>query len=588
VITRRRILASILAAGSEPLLLTERLDALRRAIRQTGSTHALAWAQMLARLKEEMNWFSRASSNWNYGRSARAQAAALAYQISGEVKWSRLAYQSLHEIHADPDKDARLPESGYGLSRAAVGAGFAYGWNWARDGWTEGERAEIRGRIEAALEAWPRYEHANLGHTRGSNWVAVCRGGELILRHCAGDGRRIDFLERELLEHVAHGYDSLGVTQEGIGYCGYAASYLMQAALVHRAAGRPALYEAIAEKAFWKQLMYAGSFSVTRNPAQRLFLMSGVGGPMINDEGFASMAIPFVPDEELQGFLWWYDRHAGRLSGGAPLERFDWQRGGGMWTLLTYPFGVEGREPRPGRRAVSGEQGTCFFRDRWRDGSDIQISIAADARWHSHAWDQPEALQLGLLAGGCVFLGGPNKERSPDRFSTLLIDGEMAPQKPPSNGRLLAFEPTARGGRVEVHGGPSHPARRQLLVDFDESEGALFSTLDAADGDGEHELTWQAWLDALPEAAPRLAVESSRVFSLTAPSGYRIRGWVMTPGARIEGGRTLRVKTKAANARLWIVFTGNETDAPRLATDSFTLGARRLFVADGSIRMEKG
>jgi hypothetical protein len=48
------------------------------------------------------------------------------------------------------------------------------------------------------------------------------------------------------------------------------------------------------------------------------------------------------------------------------------------------------------------------------------------------------------------------------------------------------------------------------------------------------------------------------------------------------------VKTKAANARLWIVFTGNETDAPRLATDSFTLGARRLFVADGSIRMEKG
>lgn len=586
--TRRRLLASMRGAADEPLLVAGRLDALRRAIRQEGSTHALAWTQMLARLEREECWFARESSNWNYGRSARAQAAALAYQVSGEAKWSRLAYRSLHEIHADPDKDARLPEAGYGLSRAAVGAGFAYGWNWARAGWTEAERAEIRGRIEAALDAWPGYEHPNLGHTRGSNWVAVCRGGELILRHCVGDARRVDFLEHELLEHVANGYDSLGVTQEGIGYCGYAASYLLQAALVHRAAGGAALHEAILQKAFWKQLMYAGSFSVKKRPAQRLFLMSGVGGPAINDEGFASMAIPFVPDEDLPQFLWWYDRHAGRLSGGAPEERFDWQRGGGMWALLTYPFGIEAREPRPTPRAVSGEQGTCLFRSRWRDASDVQLSITADARWHSHAWDQPEALQLGLMAGGCLFFGGPGKERSQDRFSTLLIDGKMAPQKPPSNGRLIAFEPSERGGFVEIDGGPSHRARRQLLVDFDEREGALFSTLDTVEADGEHELAWQAWLGALPEAAPRLAVEGERVFSLTAPSGIRVWGWVMTPGARIEEGRTLRVKTVGVNARLWIVFSVNRQGVPRLSADSFTLGARRLVAAGGRIRMEKG
>ena len=586
--TRRGLLMAAAAPRQEgPLLLNGRLASLREAVRQEGSTHGLAWRQMLARLEDERHWFSRNSGNWNYGRSGRAQAAALAYQISGDAKWGRLAYQSLRDIHADPDPDGRLPESGYGLSRAAVGAGFAYAWNWARSAWREAERSEIRARIEAALAAWPAYDHPNLGHTRGSNWVAVCRGGELILRLCAGSADRIGFLEQELLAHVENGYDSLGVTQEGIGYCGYAASYLLQAALVSRAAGRGALFEAVARKAFWRQLMYAGALSIKRNPPQRLFLMSGVGGPAINDEGFASMAIPFVPRDELSGFLWWFDRHAGRMSEGAPLHRFDWQRGGGMWTLLAYPFGAEGREPQPPLRAVSGEHGTCFFRDRWRDSDDLQISLTADSRWHSHAWDQPETLQIGLLAGGCVFFGGPNKETTPERFSTLLIDGRMAPRRPPARGRLLAFEPSGRGGFAEASGGESHPARRQLLVDFDPGEGALFSTLDTLEAGGEHELTWQAWLGALPETQPSFRMDGERSFTLAAPSGFRIKGWIMTPGARIEPGLTLRIRARGVSPQIWIVFAANDTAAPETAAGSFTLGARRLRVTDGRIRMER-
>jgi hypothetical protein len=578
------------ARSGEPRLFLDpaKRDRLRRAIRVAGSTHALAWEQMKTRLAREEHWFRRSESNWNYGRSERAAAAALAYQLTGDKTYAQLAYDSLHAIHADPDPDRRLPEENYGLSRAATGFGFAVAWDYCREAWTAEQRQEIRARIDAALDAWPQYSHPNFYATRGSNWVGVCRGGELILLIGAGDeqkrAERLAFLIEQMRLHLANGYDELGVTQEGIGYCGYALSFVLPALLALRSIGNTALEAEAARHAWWHQFLLAGSFATTKDPAVRLYLMSGVGGPGIKDEGWASLNIPFVPREHQAEYLWFFDRHAGRLAKGAPLHRFDWDRGGGFWTLLCYPPDGKPAPPRRVPRSATGRYGTCFFRNRWQDENDIQVSLTASATHHGNAWSQPEALQVGLFFGGTVFFGGPVKERADSLFSALLVDGRNNPPRGSrTTGERIEFDAS---GYAIVGGGEKYRAlglescRRHVLVHF-EGDGALVATMDEFSAGAEHRLTWQAHLGGYPPTAPALTVERDG-FLLRAPSGAWIRGWVVAPSAaEVQPAPPLRIHTKATQGRILVAMLLGRGPIPTGRVDG-----EELVLPSGRLRFD--
>jgi hypothetical protein len=475
-----------LPLAAEPRLLDpQHLQQLRKAIAQPG-THREIYQLLRAQLAQP--WFDPKSANWNYGRAYHAVSAAFAYQLTREKQHCEVAYQQLRDIHDKPDPDRRLPNEGYGLGRATVGLGFAYGYDWCSEAWSPAQNQSILARIKEALDDWPNYKHANLeAEHRGSNWVSVCRGGELILMLAAREEKaraaRFAMLKDDLRRHMQN-FDELGVSQEGIGYTAYGGIFLMRALLALRAIGDTSLEDEAAKHAWWKQAMYAGSFAAPKG--WRVFLMSGVSGPGIGDEGWTAMLIPFVPRANLKHYLWWFDRHMGSLS---PEPRFEPQRDGRVWSLLCYPIGERAEDPTPVfPKAITGAQGLTFFRNRWKDKFDLQISLHADAKWHSHAWDQPEALQLGILADGILIAAGPEKDRDPKSYSKPLVNGRVIPEgkTPPGTGSTIAFELAPDGGYVAVEGGSQYEAlgvkiERQLRVKFEPDGSATAVIIDRSD-----------------------------------------------------------------------------------------------------------
>lgn len=537
------ICAAALTAAPRLILTPERAAELRNAIAQPDTPHARIFA-MLKRQVESEPWFDPDSSNWNYGRGYHATAAAFLYQLTGEKQYCQTSFQTLSDIHAKPDPDRRLPEEGYGLSRATVGAGFAFAYDWCGEAWSAAQREAVHAVLVRSLNLWMEFRHANLeARHRGSNWVSVCRGGELLMLIGAGlekeRAARYAFLKDELRHHMEN-FDELGVSQEGIGYTGYGGIFLLRALLALRALGDHALEAEAARHAWWRQAMYAGSF-LARPGVGRVFLMSGVGGPGIGDEGWASLLLAFAPKEHQKHFLFWYDRHAG--------PDYDPRREGRVWALLNYPIGVAAQDPT-GRMpiAVTGSAGLTLFRDRWKDAGDILVSLHADTHHHSHAWDQPEALQINLFANGRLWLGGPGKEREPRSFSKPLVDGRQGDQKLTGESRGFAVEGrrawAAAGGGAQYRALGVEHAERRVDVDFSGNPAVIR----VRDRLASSTLRRFAWNGRFGEDPMRVEFAGEE-FALTAPGGARLPGRLLAPpGLASSSPGELRLEVEAGSA----------------------------------------
>ncbi len=598
-------------------LKPEKREAMRAAARNPEDPRYAIFQLLRARVDQPDSWWKREEPNWNYGRAYLATASSFAYQVTGETRYAQLAYDTLRAVYEDPDPDLRLPHEGYGLSRATVGLGLAYTWDWARDAYSGEQREWLRGRILEALDAWPSYRHANLEtEHQGSNWVSVCRGGELILMLAAGEetarAERYTFLKRSLQQHMRN-FDEIGVSQEGIGYTGYGGIFLLRALLALRDAGDLELEEEAARHEWWKQAMYAGSFSTVSASAGRAWLMSGVGGPGIGDEGWASLLLGFVPEAHRPHFLWWYNRHLGASAVGPAEWRFDPRRDGQVWAMLLYPADVTEQDPTGVYPSgITGSAGQVLLRNRWRNRGDVQVSVHADLRHHSHAWDQPEALSVHVLAHGETWLGGPGKEREPQHFSTLLVDGRHARENwgVPDSGAMkkVLFFPT--GALVAMEGGEQYRqlgvkrVERQVLVHFHaNSDDLLLSTLDRIESDVPHTYTWQANMGEPGQT--RMVVRDRRFRPvLNQPFVMMGGGWPVcslvgelpgaseTEGFRIRYGDPVRIERDGTDAEIWVQLSwrcvGGRQDQRGAIIESPHLNGTVSRDAEGNLALQFG
>lgn len=506
------LLAPLVLSAAPRLLLTPaKVTELRQRIRVPASPQAAMFAQLQAQVDQP-------PASGAYALGYRATAAAFLYQLTAEPRHCAVALSSLRQVYADPAPTALTAEQGYGLARATVGTAFAYAYDWCGEAWTPDERAWIHARLTAALDAWPAFRHANLeAPHRGSNWVAVCRGGELVEMIALGQEQarpvRYALLKEDLRRHMRN-MDEIGVTQEGVGYLGYGGIFLLRALLALRTIGDADLEPEAQSHAWWQQALYSGSFVVANDA--RVWLGSGVSGDGIGDEGWASLLFAFTPPAHRPHFLWWYNRHMGALS--PSQRRWDPRREGPVWALLCYPAALTEADPTgvlpP---AITGRAGLVLFRNRWRDHNDILLSIHADRDWHTHAWDQPEALQLRVLAYGASLLTGPDKSRQAARFSTLLVDGQhVAPTARATTGEARQFTLHPHGADVIVAGGSQYASLgvdvvRHLKVRFHSGNRATLSLEDRINSPQPHKYTWQF--------VPGPAIVPLAQFRLQAPGG---------------------------------------------------------------------
>ncbi|MBL8233921.1 MAG: hypothetical protein JNL98_35815 [Bryobacterales bacterium] len=538
----------MMTAAPRLILTHETVQELRRISATKGSAHA----SMLDLLKRKVDGAKIAAGD-NYGKAYQATSAAFLFQMTKEARYCEVAWQSLQQVYAGANSDSLLPDQGYGLARATVGSGFAYAYDWCGEAWSEDQKSWVAAKLRAGLDSWPRFRHANVEAAhKGSNWVAVCRGGELIEMIALGlekeRAERYALIKADLHRHMQN-MDELGVSQEGIGYTAYGGIFLLRAILALRSIGDHDLDAEASRHAWWKQAMYSGTFALAPNGG-RIWMMSGVSGPGIGDEGWASLLFAFTPKDQLPYFQWWYDRHMGRFAPGSEELRFDPRREGQVWAMICYPANTPERDPSPVfPKAIVESGGLALFRNRWQDADDILISMHADAKWHSHAWDQPEALQWHVFAYGRSFAGGPEKTRDAANFTTLLVDGRYGTAK--GAGAIMSFGVHKDGGMISVDGGSQYErlgvaVTRTMKVDFLGGNRARIGMSDRIRGTQPHVYTWQINVgDHASDGGLRRSgnkLESAR--------GVMNIDIIRPPGAELQGSDPIRLNASGESIEI--------------------------------------
>ena len=551
----------------------ERINEIRWAVRVPQSHHQQAFSALKSRV-EQKDWraYDRKPNdgNWNYARSYLAKEAAFLYLLTNNREYARVAYEAIEAIYNEPDPDNRLPDKGYGLSRATIGRNMALAYDWAYHGMTPKQRAYIKEKINLALDAWLTYQHSNLrNQLMASNWVAVCRGGELVMMLAVYEEtnrtNRYRQLKKWLKTHLSNGYGELGLSQEGIGYTGYAGIFLLPAVYALRSVGDTELDSYFQNLDFWKLIMYAGAFFTDENK-EREFLQSGVSHSGINDEGWASLLLASVSPRQLPFYRYFYDRHMGIRAPGTAGEKFDDRRGATIWSLIYYPESAPSFDPTGIYPPAINDRkrGAYFFRNRWKDENDILLSIMADIDHHGNAWDRSEAFQLGLLAYRSRFIGGPAKEQKPALSSSLLVDGKLSDRE--NTGQQKLFASFSDGGYAIIGGGEKYASlglnnvQRHLLVKFDRNtDTAIITTLDRIKDEETHDYTWQLNLGDEKNDGGIISTvgreNNLNIFVLRGQNNSYLKGWIIHPNpVTVMSGDPLQVRVSASNTNIWIVM----------------------------------
>ena len=567
---------------SQPFLYLEndKLSQLRNVVSNEISHHGQAFKSLVNRVQTgNLNVYGNNSNQ--YARSYLAQETAFLSLMSIEkkeqVKYADHAFEIIREIYENPQQE-RLPHQGYGLSRSMMQLGLALPYTWCRQHWESDKRAYVEKKINEALDAWLVYEHANFGNERGSNWVAVCRGGELTLLIAANQQEkrkdRYNFLIEQLQMHMKNGYGSLGVSQEGMGYIEYGVTFLLKAVYAAASTGDSTLYEEAKKHEWWRLAMYAESFQ----PFSRKFLMTGVAGSSAFNEGFASLLLNLAPTTQLPYYTWWYDRHMGTKASYSAAKKFDNHRAGTIWSIIYYPIQHASLDPTGNYPvAVADEHGYYFFRNRWQDENDILLSLMADSHHHSNAWDQPEVFSLNLMGYNNRYFGGPGKERENKLYSTLLVNDQYNIENAVKlTGETDHWQVNENTAKLVVNGNHlykslgSEFAQRHLAVKFLPDNQMLMVILDTLKSTEKNKYTWQGNLgDNIGNDSLKLEVVSTSKASIqvkiTGRNQAALQGWFFNENAVWENSEDpLRVSFSGKNASLLSIFWLGQQAAPLL------------------------
>ena len=599
-------LATAAETGQRPRLLLsdDRIDELRKLVREDGTHHALVYEQMKWRVDEAELEDAYLDTVSAYKRSYRAREAAmlslLAEDEAERKRYADIAFDTLEASFTDPQTRNRTMTRGSGLARAMMSLGTALTYDWCYNTWNDQQRQRVREKMIEALDAWPRFGHANLRHPGTSNWVAVTRGGELMLMLAAAeeDNRsdRYRELKRQLIRHMNTAFDNLGVTQEGVGYAEYPGGFLLPSIFATKKLGDNDLWERAQHHNWWRMAMYTHGF----NDLYPKFVQTGVAHGANFNEGWVSLLFNTVPEEEVGYYRYFYDRHMGKLSRMPLNRRFDGDRAGAVYALIYYRDDVEPQDPT-GHYAVGvgGNRGWHFFRSKWEDHTDVHASLAAKTQQHPRAWSQPETFAINLMAHNTRFIGGPGKQRDDALYSTLLVDGRYnTGQTARATGQRGEFEADTERGYATVRGGElyrnlgAQQATRHLMTDFSNRSRAIVATLDEVESNRQRTWTWQANLGddrGDDDVEAELLPDGDRPgFILRGRNDSHVRGWVLHPADatldRVDDA--LRIETTGREARIFIVMLVGTGEPPAARIDGEAMQTR-LHVDDRTIRYDQ-
>ena len=481
------------------LVTPERLALIRKQIKVPGSHFQQAYALAVKRNEGDPETAWGGAGYWPvYASRELAFLSLVEEDAARKRKYAEMAAKVLPDL-------TYVQWFGFkskSLGHAMATFGLALTYDWAYNEWTDAERLKCETLLVYFQRHWENYRRVSETKGTAYNFYGVLYGAEAMLHLAMGNeerSKRFPVCVRVLKEHLAAVGGELGAHGEGIGYTEYPAGFSLPAAIALAQHGEPGPLEAAKTHEFWTLNMYVQTFMTSY---ARKFVQYGVSHCSNGNEGFASLVLGLCPPERMPYYLWFYDRHMGRLAKAEAAHRFDSHRGNTPFSMIFYPGALTAADPT-GKypTMVHDAHGYWFFRNRWKDENDIQVAIMGDLV-KSHGWGQQERLNIRLMAYDTSFIGGPGKERGPENYSTLLVDGKygVAEKGVHKAGEVVVSEARDDGGYVIVGAGALYEklgvqrVQRHLLVEFSDPEAntAILSTLDEVTSEAEHTYAWQA------------------------------------------------------------------------------------------------
>ncbi|MBC9719438.1 discoidin domain-containing protein [Streptomyces sp. TRM66268-LWL] len=450
--------------------------------------------------------------------------AAFAHRVTGEPEQARLAF-AWFERAADI-----LATTSEGLLAGDITGHLALAYDFAYSAWTGPQRTYALRVFKRAAAFFAAYHWPNLDQDddKASNWVAVVRGGELIMQLATrgegdlpGQEARIAHLVDELRRHFEDGYGDSGWNQEGYDYLRYGLD----------TGGAPAVWAAEAcgikdLTAAWQRPRFAELILQTQSlrPAGDR-VQFGVG----ERTGRPSPAF-------LGTGTRWTQAAYRRLFEQTP-EPFAPGSTDPLWTLLRWPDTAPHQPARP-TALFDDREGAYAFRNRYRNEDDTLIGVTN--RNGSHfGWQQRETFALSMIGQGTTWARMPAKEWDRiELFSKPLIDGvPQLPSGADGQGRTTAARRYRGqgGGYVALDGGRNYgiaEARRELVVDM-QGFGSVDTVLALHDRFADavaHRIDWQL----SPEPGVDITCGDSGSGALTflfRRDDAWLKGWLLEPGA---------------------------------------------------------
>ncbi|MFC5804120.1 hypothetical protein [Streptomyces formicae] len=522
-----------------------KLTAIRAAIQQPGTPKS-TYDSLVSKVATGLPAYNYRAGE---AQAAWAHDAALLYQVTQDPAHARTAYDAVIESGRTlPFINGTAHAGASPLETANAAAPLATAYDWAYPGWTEQQRAEaqkVLQRVAAYLEV---AYHPNFAlPAKQSNWTAVVRGAELVLRLAVrGDGPfdlqedRLPQLVDEVGRHLDTAYSDNGWDQEGTDYFSYGLGVGALGITGSVDAGIGALKEKWQRPQFAGLIMHSISAQADRS---RLQWGVGYGSGSVPIPGFVFTQ---VPADQRAAWLWQYEKTVGG--------------GGGTYGLLNYPYGTTPQDPDEGPRAVRAailddHVGSFLFRSRYQDKDDVLVGLQ-NRNEHHIGWNGSDTFGLSVIGQDAVWARQPGKDYGkPELFSKPLVDGKVEPAV--GKGRTLesrAYEGQG-GGFVSLDGSGNYQldrARRDIAVDLRPVGGAdsVIAVHDAFADDTSHTYAWQL----SPEAGTTITFgeteSGAKTFLFKRGDGW-LKGWILDPE-----GAELSVEKGAFK----VVRTGTEAD----------------------------
>jgi len=546
----------------------------RAAINVPGSHHARVYEIIRERAAQEGLGQYGTYRSGNYPRSFKAIENALLYQVTQDTAYAQHALRILDEMFTSGEEGTPvIPDLGEfgkrGGSKALTYAfpSMAYGicYDWARDGWTDDQRNRVYERMLEGLDSWEKVFRWELYNMPNSNWVSVCRSSELIMMLSAREeqnrSHRLDTLKFLLKKHFDMAYGKTGYSHEGIAYINYGVPFGLAGWLALQSIGDLSMDETFSRIQFHKLLMYSCSYT-----PDRMHLMTSVDSHNKIGEGLFSLVFPNMDPEELPYYKSFYDHYLG-IKASSGFDDID--RLAAIWSFIYYPEKVQVADPDQSFPVVLSEDqyGAWFFRNRWENEDDILFNVMAKSNQHSKGWQDAETFNIGLIAYGSRFFGGPGKKYEAANYSSLLVDGK-ARISAKDTGYIEYFHMNDTGASLGINGGSKYLnlgvdyAKRHVLVEFDSDSSAIIAIADDLASDDPHIYRWQLNIgDEVGDGdvtVKRGTEKGLPYFLLLGKNGW-VKGWqVQMTTTAYEGDDPLYMETEPTKEALLftVMITG--------------------------------